>query len=612
MTTVSPNAPSPILGIPQLAGALPPPRLIFTVCPEGDRPPAQLVEELKKRLDGGDPGVPTPQARIFQNAEDAQAFIAGQGIPPEALVAIFQERGARGAFRMRTRLRADDHQAFPAWSQGALWGVGVYTPYASRIPSCANQIFADFCKRFDMRLVAGDFPWGTRRKNESPPAKVQLPPKTPKLLAALNQGPDLARSIANADFAKGLPAASRISWYRIPLQAVTVDEAKLQGCVDALQAFERACAALLKASPDIRADILAGVELSGDPLAAELYLDPGVDSFTVDRPDLHFTGDGFFASEVDEMPGGMPELRHIDESYGVNETRWKYFFDALHAEGPLVFLVSDGWSNPYIEETRWLVGDLRRRGYSAVLLTTDRAEDLRVATDGIFLGEHRIGTIWRQFPIFEARGHLLRLVEAARLGRVRMVPEFAHFGNKAWFALYRGHRDFYAARIPGHVALLDSLLPDTHLVRSPEDFPCRVGGTEIASLAALAALPKAARAGIVLKVCGANPLAARSYGVRIGATLTDADWAEWIRDIVASGKPFLVQARIDTAVERLPVMNTQRGEAEFFASRWLLRPWSYQGRLISVAGCNVPPDTTKVHGRVDMAVVPYDLSTWIL
>ena len=90
----------------------------------------------------------------------------------------------------------------------------------------------------------------------------------------------------------------------------------------------------------------------------------------------------------------------------MNETRWKCFFDALHAEGPLVFLVSDGWAIHASRNAlaRWR----RRRGYSAVLLTTDRAEDLRVATGGIFLGEHRIRTIWRQFPIIEARRASIR------------------------------------------------------------------------------------------------------------------------------------------------------------------------------------------------------------
>lgn len=608
MTTVSPTASSSILGIPALAGALPPPQLIFTVCETGNSMPAQLIEALQTRIATADPDLPKPQIRRFRGAEEAYAFITERRIPPEALVAVFPDRGHRGAFNMRSRLRDLDRRAFPEWSHGALWGVGVYMRHASRIDSSANQILSDFFANFDARLAQKSFPWGMCRKNEAPPAKVELPPETPQLLSTLNQGPDLARSIAHTSFAAQLPKGSRISWFRVPPVPVTVDEARLQACIDALRAFERSCAALLRAHPDIRADILAGVELPGDPRAAALYLDPGVDCFTVDRPDLHLTPWGFFASEVDEMPGGMPELRHIDASYHVNETRWKWFFDALCADDPLVFLVSDRWSKPYIEETRWLVEDLRRRGYDTVLLTTDRAEDLHIAEGGVFLGEHRVGTIWRQFPIFETTGHLLALVEAARHGRVRMVPEFAHFGNKAWFALYRRHHAFFAARIPEHLALLDTLLPDTHLVRSALDFPCRVGGVDIAGLDALAGLSKADRAGLVLKVCGANPLAARSYGVRIGITLGDAEWSGWIRDIAAKGAPFLVQARIETAVERLPVVNTHTREAEFFASRWLLRPWSYQGRLISIAGCNVPPDTTKVHGRVDMAVVPFNLS----
>src|SRR3989338_9469755 len=106
--------------------------------------------------------------------------------------------------------------------------------------------------------------------------------------------------------------------------------------------------------------------------------------------------------------------------------------------------------------------------------------EVHVRKNGVYLGESKVGTIWRQFPIFETTGVLEELVVAAQDGTVRMVPEFCSLGNKVWFSAYRRYRDFFSARIPAcHRAILDELIPDSHLVCSSDSFPINIAGHRI-------------------------------------------------------------------------------------------------------------------------------------
>jgi len=155
---------------------------------------------------------------------------------------------------------------------------------------------------------------------------------------------------------------------------------------------------------------------------------------------------------------------------------------------------------------------------------------------------------------------------------------------------------------------LQELLPDSHLVRSAADFPGTVGNVSVTSLAELRALPDEARNRLVLKICGANNLAARSYGVLMGHGLSAETWASWIDERLQTGTPFLVQARQSTAVLRIGVKHTGINAPELFNCRVLLRPWTVGGQLVSVSGCAVPSNTTRVHGRVDMAMFAVNLN----
>ena len=565
------------------------PRIIFTL--RGNKKSEEVIRELG--------GSNKQEYRVFGTSEEIRAYFQS-GVLPTVAVVLFDYPGGK-AFTMATHSRADDVKCVPAWAHGAQWAVKIHS--WCKPSGCARQLRADFLKKFESQLVQGRFPWGFPRKKESPPAHVVLPDIS-EIISRLNSGPDFAAAIADTEYALELPEGSRISWLRVAPEPIGCNEVYLQKVLIALEEFERAGDRLVRSGDSETHEMLcAGVAI--EPHLKEAYLYPSTNSFSVRRPDLHYTGSGLFASENDEMPGGFAEIVHLDNAYLLNQERWEQCFRWLTKKGLLLFIVSHEWSKCYIPEITWLVGYLRSQGYSAEILTTDCLNELSVTKGLVHYRGKRVETIWRQFPIFETRGVLADLVDAARNGVIRMVPEFAHFGNKTWFSIFRKKGEFFRKILaPETYSILNEILPDSHLVVSPESFPCRVAGITINDLGKLYGLDEEQRNSLVLKVTGANTMSSRSYGVLMGHGLAQSTWHNWIADRICTNEPFIIQRRLNTAVAQVPVKNLGTDRAELFGCRILLRPWVVGGALVSANACAVPSNTLRVHGRVDMAVLP--------
>lgn len=546
--------------------------------------------------------------RIFDGVEEVRRYMDG-GVAPSAAVAIFDGSGAR-CFKMMTNSRPDDQSQIPSWACNAHWAVNVHG-IRSSYEGCARQIRSDFLKKFEDQLSRGQFPWGSPRKKETAPRYVTLSSEVDGIVKRLNDGPDLASIIAHTEHALDLPTGSRISWFRVAPEPIGLDEPYLTRIVFALRRFQVACNRLLHSHPEVASLVFAGVSMEEDQILRDAYLFPVATNFSIDRADLHYRGNGLFASEIDEMPGGFAELVHIDRVYGINQDRWTRCFDWLFSQGPVLFLVSSNWSRVYFPEIEWLVEYLCHQGYQAHFLPTDQLHELEVRPDGVWYKNNRLGTIWRQFPVFETTGKLKDLVIAAKEGVVRLVPEFAHFGNKAWFSVFRKYQDFFEKELDGETyGILKQVLPDSALIlpqREGASFPCTVGGKTIEDFLELRRLPGPSRDALVLKVCGANTLAARSYGVLMGHGLSQELWEKWIDERIEKQQPFIVQSRVETAVARVVVKNTKLNYPELFSCRVLLRPWLVSNELVSVHACAVPSNTLRVHGRVDMAILPVKL-----
>lgn len=569
------------------------PRVIFTL--SGNPKSEAVIEELRTLPSEG-------QERLVFESRSVIKEYFGSDVSRVA-VALFDSSG-RGHFTMHTQIREKDNLVFPEWARGVQWAVGVHSKCTSS-RRCACQVNADFGREFSDRLGKGHFPWGRPRKNEPSPVSVELPSGTDEIVDGLNNGPDLASAIADKEYALELPTGSKISWIRVSPKPIFCDGEVLSKILAAFRGFENACRKISDVYPNVPELLFAGVTLP-DKSVAHNYLFPRASNFSVARPDLHYTGAGFFASEYDEMPGGFAELVHLDNVYGINQDKWRKCFEWFTERGALLFVVSHKWSKCYIPEFQWLTEYLAGKGYPVAMITTDRMDEISFSESGeVFYSGEKIGTIWRQFPIFETEGKLADLVKAADNGLTRMIPEFAHYGNKAWFSIFRSHNSFFRREIPGEqYEILDELLPNSHLVLSPKCFPCEIKDIVIKSAQDLLGLAESERNELVLKVCGANTLSARSYGVFMGHGLKEDDWRKWINERFALRQPFIIQERLKTAVAHVPVKNLKRNSAELFGCRILIRPWAVGGELVSASACAVPSSTLRVHGRVDMAVLP--------
>lgn len=576
------------------------PNVFFTVHANGNGSgiqnpvSARVIHEISK-LRG------YKNAAIVCPSENEARRIAG----PRA-VALFDGNVGNGEFRP-TRIS----EAAPHWASttGTLWGVMVGSRCGAnevRVKRCAHQTRGMYVKRFKREISRERYPWGQPKKGSTGPKEAVLidPNEIATTLNALNSGPNLAEAIADRSFAAELPPDSKISWIRVLPEPIGYSRSTMSSVVNAMRQFEIASHELLENNAEVRRVILSGVTLK-DPRLTDLYINPGVSCFSIARPDLHWTENGLSASENDEMPGGMPELVLLDKAYGVNQDKWRTFFDWLTSTGPLLFIVSHEWSKCYVPEMTWLVDYLRSIGYDARILTTDRLGELSVSKQGVIHNGDRIGTIWRQFPVFETVGVLADIVELARAGSVRLYPEWGHFGNKAWFYLFWKYINWFKLHMSAaDIALLRQVLPESHLIEGERSFPFQIGSTEIRNLGDLKTVPESCRDELVMKICGANSLAARSYGVLMGQGIKTAAWSEWIETRLAAHEPFIVQARFQTGVASIPVWNTGKKRGEMFQCRLLMRPWVLNGVVVSVSGTAVPRKYHKVHGMVDMAVTP--------
>lgn len=587
------------------------PTLIFTICNgEIDNPASRKVADyIHDQLLSEWPGV---DICVFET-EDAVRKVLANGHSPDRAIVLFDVPFAGKMFAHGARGRKDG-VGVPGWAHGAMWSVGVNPRIEeTRVRNCAEQTCADFGRNFARRVDGGHFPWGLRRKVEPPTTRVQMPSQTAEVIARLNSGPDMVEAIADLALRERIPKGARVSWLRIPGDLARFPRRIMDETLTAVSDFERTCATLLANSPETADDLLAGVDLPSASLDVlrEAYLRPmygdePVLEWSVRRPDMHLCDGALVASENDEMPGGFTDLVHIDDAYGINEGEWKWCFDWLCAKGPLLFVVSTTWSEGYLAGMRWLAERMRRMGYDADVATDKDAAEVFIGANGVsFKGRH-VGTIWRQFPVFETVGVFADLVRASQEGRVRMVPEFAHFGNKTWFSLFWQKRDFFAARLSGRSnEILNDLVPISRLIRfTRADFPIQIGDLRIRSMDDLINLDAGGRSGLVLKVTGANTLAARSYGVFMGHARRTDDWKAWIVDRCRLRQPFIAQKRFETKIATLAVHNMATGEPEVFRCRVLMRPWMVGGRLVSSHTCCTPSYTTKVHGMVDMAVQP--------
>jgi hypothetical protein len=436
--------------------------------------------------------------------------------------------------------------------------------------------------------------------------------------------------------------AWRVSPEPFPLSAKTVAAVETLG--NDLLAFYRALNALYLRSARGTAPAFIAEELDrGKPeqivkLARQNRFKQEVPR--VIRPDLILTDDGYVATELDSVPGGMGFTGALARTYceigadsvggpdGMPERFAEMLSAAATVEHPTVAVVVSQESNDYRGELTWLAGRISELGLADVIVCSP--QDVAFTEEALFVRradgrEAKIDVLYRNFELFDLLNVPKQelILYAARHNRVKMTPPpKAHMEEKASFALFHhpGLRAYWRAELGEAVdERLLGIFPRTWIV-DPRPVPWQstiadlsANGVPVHDWSQLEDLGKSER-DYVLKPSGFSELAWGSRGVKVANDLTKDAWRDALREAQRSFEktPYILQRFHKGRRVRVPFLSTSSGEIKEMDGRVRLCPYYFvigdETRLGGILATVAPADKRVIHGMTDAIMAPCRLA----
>ncbi len=350
------------------------------------------------------------------------------------------------------------------------------------------------------------------------------------------------------------------------------------------------------------------------------------------RPDLILTADGFVATELDSIPGGMGFVGAMTEAYcrlgleslggedGIPSAFAEMLRNLTRAEYPTVAIVVSDESADYRNEMEWLAAAMRRRRLADAWLR--RPEEIVFTEDGLFIRhedgrEARLDAMYRNFELFDLFNVPKQelMLYAARHNRVKITPPpKATMEEKLAFALLHHFAlaSLWRAELgKDRFERLQRILPKTWVI-DPRPLPpqgtiagLEAGGVPVSDFRQLVALPKSERA-YVVKPSGFSELAWGSRGVKVGDDLTRDEWTATIETALASfdRTPWILQRFHKAKLVRQRYLDRERDEIREYDGRVRLCPYYFvtgeeSVRLGGVLATIAPADKRLIHGMSD-------------
>ena len=353
------------------------------------------------------------------------------------------------------------------------------------------------------------------------------------------------------------------------------------------------------------------------------------------RPDLLLTDDGFVASELDSVPGGMGFVGALAEAYckagiesiGGSDGIPKAFGAMLaHQSGvdhPSVAIVVSEESGDYRAELIWLSNAVNATGTARTVVVAP--QDVIFTEDALFVREAdgretKLDAIYRNFELFDLLNVPKQelMLYAARHNRVKMTPppkatleeklSFALFHHPALKALWQTELGKDGKNI---YERLRALFPLTWVL-DPRELPpqavihdLEASGLPVSDFRQLVDLGKSER-DYVVKPSGFSELAWGSRGVKIANDLSREDWLAAIDSGLSSFEktPHILQRFHKGKRIRMPYLDRSIDDIKMFDARVRLCPYYFVtsdtdvtlgGILATVA----PADKRIIHGMSD-------------
>ena len=353
------------------------------------------------------------------------------------------------------------------------------------------------------------------------------------------------------------------------------------------------------------------------------------------RPDLILTEDGFVATELDSLPGGMGFVSAMADQYcrigfesaggvdGIPRGFAALISELAGTPHPVAAIVVSEESADYRNELTWLANRITTSGFATVycagpqdVVFTEQALFVRLA-DG---REEKIDVLYRNFELFD----LLNVPKwelmfyAARKNRVRMTPPpKAQLEEKLAFALlhHPALEDLWKSELGKDFEGLRALFPPTWVV-DPRPLPPQaaivslcVGERPVFDWMQLSALGKSER-DFVLKPSGFSEISWGARGVRIANDLSREEWTAALQEALASypRTPYVLQRFRKGRRVRAEWWDTTSGEMRQMDGRVRLSPYFFvaegRTRLGGILATIVPADKRLIHGMRDAIMAP--------
>ncbi len=434
----------------------------------------------------------------------------------------------------------------------------------------------------------------------------------------------------------------RVSPAPFPLAPKTV--AAIETLGDDLLAFYRALNALYLRSARGTAPAFIAEELDrGKPeqivkLARQNRFKQEVPR--VIRPDLILTDDGYIASELDSVPGGMGFVAAMSRSYceigsdsvGGADGMAERFVDMAASlagvERPTIGIVVSEESADYRNEMRWLAARIKALDLSEAFVCAP--QDVVFTEEALFVRgeagrETKLDVLYRNFELFDLLNVPKQelMLYAARHNRVKFTPPpKAHMEEKSSFALFHHPvlRSYWRAELGEHVdERLLGIFPRTWIV-DPRPIPPQAAiidltaaGAPVQDWSQLEELGKSER-DYVLKPSGFSELAWGSRGVKVANDLPKDAWRDALHDALRSFNkvPYVLQQFHKGRRVRVPYLSESSGEIKEMDGRVRLCPYYFvvgdKTELGGILATVAPADKRVIHGMSDAIMAPCRLA----
>ncbi|HEU5316729.1 MAG TPA: hypothetical protein VFX49_11505 [Chloroflexota bacterium] len=365
------------------------------------------------------------------------------------------------------------------------------------------------------------------------------------------------------------------------------------------------------------------------------------------RPDLFMVEDGFIASELDSVPGGIGFGASLSRPYaelgydllggpdGMLDGFSAMLASAAGRQAPAAGLVVSDESGDYWEEMVWLAGALRERGQSVHAV---RPDDVRFTEDRLLVPAGGspgprdetpldpgaefvpIDVLYRFFELFDikniAKWELF--LYSMKKQRVALTPPVKTFlEEKLSFALlhHPALEHLWRQELKDAFDRLKRVIPNTWVL-DPRPLPphatvpgLTLAGKPVQDWGQLIGLTQKERQ-LVVKPSGFDPTAWGSRGVRVGHDLPEDEWAGAVHEALDRFADVRYVLQRFHAARRVSVdwFDFDSGEVRRMPGRARLTPYYFvvgdEARLGGVTATVVPIDKKLIHGMVDAVIVP--------